>query len=316
MASIVVSNVGTLGEFVPMIEIAQSLVESGHDVRCVFPRQMHELAGRLDVVDDGVSIDYEVSAAVAREPAATARVLDRMRVSNLPERCRVLAHECAHADILLCGSRHLAASLLFGFSRIRIVGISFEPAQFVHPHIAPVLAPPRPADVHVLASSVFFSVPYRPLYPALRVTGFVIPRSSPNELTADANEFLTNGDAPVLLYLGSLRPTGQEDIVAAAVGAAASVGLRTIVQTRRLTSSDESSLRDRLERDEPRASWHLTGWQPHGALMPRVRVAIHPGGMGTTAAALTHGRPAILLPNRVEHRFNAAMVHHLGVAPE
>ena len=117
----------------------------------------------------------------------------------------------------------------------------------------------------------------------------------------------------MLLYLGSLRPAGQEDIVAAVVGAAASIGLRTIVQTRWLTSSDESALRDRLERDEPRAHWHLTGWQPHGALMPRIRVAIHPGSMGTTAAALTHGRPAILLPSRVEHRFNAAFVHHLGV---
>ena len=100
MANIVVSNVGTLGEFVPLIEIAHSLVGRGHAVRCVFPRQMHELAGTLDVVDDGVPIDYEISAAVAREPDAHARVLDRARMSNLPERCRVLAHECAHADLL------------------------------------------------------------------------------------------------------------------------------------------------------------------------------------------------------------------------
>ena len=50
------------------------------------------------------------------------------------------------------------------------------------------------------------------------------------------------------------------------------------------------------------------------ALLPRVRLVVHHGGLGTAHAALLAGTPQLVLPERLEHRLTAQALWQLGVA--
>ena len=51
------------------------------------------------------------------------------------------------------------------------------------------------------------------------------------------------------------------------------------------------------------------------ALLPRVAVAVHHGGVGTAAAALTAGIPQVVRPYFGDQPFWASRLHAMGVAP-
>jgi UDP:flavonoid glycosyltransferase YjiC (YdhE family) len=53
---------------------------------------------------------------------------------------------------------------------------------------------------------------------------------------------------------------------------------------------------------------------PHAWLFPRMAAVVHAGGLGTLAAALRAGVPAITLPRSAEQRVWARRWHELGVA--
>lgn len=53
--------------------------------------------------------------------------------------------------------------------------------------------------------------------------------------------------------------------------------------------------------------------QPLERVLGEARAVIHHGGAGVTAAALSVGRPQVLLPRYLEQRLTGAALHHLGV---
>jgi sterol 3beta-glucosyltransferase len=53
----------------------------------------------------------------------------------------------------------------------------------------------------------------------------------------------------------------------------------------------------------------------HSWLFPRVDVTVHHGGAGTTGAALTAGRPTVVVPFGADQPFWGQRAHALGVAP-
>ncbi|GAA3143438.1 sterol 3beta-glucosyltransferase [Kribbella aluminosa] len=54
---------------------------------------------------------------------------------------------------------------------------------------------------------------------------------------------------------------------------------------------------------------------PHGWLFDRVTAVVHHGGSGTTAAALSAGRPQVVCPFVLDQPFFARRIHELGAAP-
>jgi sterol 3beta-glucosyltransferase len=56
-------------------------------------------------------------------------------------------------------------------------------------------------------------------------------------------------------------------------------------------------------------------YAPHGWLYKHVRVAVHHGGAGTTAASLHAGIPTITLPLGIDQFFWGERVHRMGVGP-
>ncbi|MDE2316313.1 MAG: glycosyltransferase, partial [Xanthomonadaceae bacterium] len=55
-------------------------------------------------------------------------------------------------------------------------------------------------------------------------------------------------------------------------------------------------------------------YAPHAAVFPHAAVAVHHGGVGTSAEALHAGAPSLVVPHGFDQYDNAARLHRLGVA--
>ena len=54
---------------------------------------------------------------------------------------------------------------------------------------------------------------------------------------------------------------------------------------------------------------------PHAQLFPRCRLIVHHGGAGTTAAALTTGKPSLIIPFMVDQPWWAERLREAGLGP-
>ena len=60
---------------------------------------------------------------------------------------------------------------------------------------------------------------------------------------------------------------------------------------------------------------HLISSTPHSWLFPRLSAIVHHGGAGTTASALTAGKPTLVVPYFADQHFWGDRVHNLGAGP-
>src|SRR6185437_14415508 len=63
------------------------------------------------------------------------------------------------------------------------------------------------------------------------------------------------------------------------------------------------------------ANVHRIGHVPHAWLFPRVALAVHHGGAGTTHAAARAGVASVVLPFAADQFFWAERLRYLGIAP-
>ena len=67
--------------------------------------------------------------------------------------------------------------------------------------------------------------------------------------------------------------------------------------------------------DLPETMLAVTG-VPNNWLLPRVRMVLHNGGFGSTAAGLRAGIPAVVMPHRTDSPVWAQRLADVGVAPD
>ncbi len=118
-----------------------------------------------------------------------------------------------------------------------------------------------------------------------QVCGFLdMPNlSMEGEVSAGLEEFLSRGDPPVYMTLGSVMSPdvpSQTDTVRMMSQAAAIANCRAIIQA---PLWRECGL-------EPTAAHHYVQASPHSRVFPRCRAIIHHGGAGTTQAGHTGGQ--------------------------
>jgi UDP:flavonoid glycosyltransferase YjiC (YdhE family) len=143
-------------------------------------------------------------------------------------------------------------------------------------------------------------VPTPPDWPEHRpATGYWWPPAT-GRLSPALRRFLDDGDPPVFIGFGSMCSPGLGAVVERAV---ARLGRRVVVQAG--TAGLSVTGRDIL----------VVGAEPHAELFPRVAVAVHHAGAGTTAAALRAGVPAVCVPVTADQPFWAARVSALGAGP-
>jgi MGT family glycosyltransferase len=129
----------------------------------------------------------------------------------------------------------------------------------------------------------------------------------PQPLREPAPQWLTDipSQAPLaLITLGSVF-TGDLGFFSWAAQAANRTGYIPIVVIGRnpITAEKKAELKAALPRNT-----RLLNWVPFDHVLPRTRLIIHHGGMGTTHAAVIHGIPQMAVPHAADQRGNARRI--------
>ena len=118
--------------------------------------------------------------------------------------------------------------------------------------------------------------------------------------------FVEAGPTPIYVGFGSMVAR-DADRLAGVIGRAVElVGCRAVILS---GWGDVSAGLDR------RTDMLVVRSVPHNWLLPRVRLAVHHGGAGTTAAVLRAGIPSVVVPFLFDQFYWAKRLQALGVAP-
>jgi rhamnosyltransferase subunit B len=148
----------------------------------------------------------------------------------------------------------------------------------------------------------------QPDWPAsTKVTGFVFYDGDAGlvDLSPEVERFLQQGPPPLVFTLGSAAVLDAGDFYQQSALAAASTGQRAVL----LVGSDPRN----VPRDTPQ-NVCVAQYAPYSKLFPRASLIIHQGGIGTTAQALSSGKPMLVMPYSHDQPDNARRVRRLGVA--
>jgi UDP:flavonoid glycosyltransferase YjiC (YdhE family) len=146
----------------------------------------------------------------------------------------------------------------------------------------------------------------QPDWPAqTRVTGFPFYEEPEASLPTALQQFLADGEPPLVFTLGSAVVWDAGPFYAESAAAARLLGRRAA-----LLIGD-----DPLNRLAPQLGDTVLAlpYASHAQLFPRASVIIHHGGIGTTGQALRAGKPMLVVPYGGDQFDNGARVERLGV---
>jgi sterol 3beta-glucosyltransferase len=119
-------------------------------------------------------------------------------------------------------------------------------------------------------------------------------------------EFLNNGEAPVYIGFGSMINKNPGQVIETVIEALAISKQRGVL----------ASGWDGMHQADLPGNVCLISSMPHSWLFPRMKVVVHHGGAGTTAAGLRAGVPSIIVPFMGDQAFWGHRIATLGVAPK
>ncbi|MBY0263604.1 MAG: hypothetical protein K2Q20_14760, partial [Phycisphaerales bacterium] len=115
-------------------------------------------------------------------------------------------------------------------------------------------------------------------------------------------DWMEKGAAPVLVTLGSSVSHHGKKVYDAVTAACRNLDRRVVL----LTGPDHQGINDEYVRS--------IEYAPYSVVMPRAQAVVHHAGIGTTAATMRAGRPALILPHANDEFDNAERARRLGVA--
>ncbi len=209
------------------------------------------------------------------------------------------------------GLYHLVASYGIGLylwtqlseqlNRARADVLGLPPLRLVGPGLRPLIEVPtlHSYSEHVVPRPSDWGAQHQ-------LTGFWFADEEPAWRPSPALlDFLNSGPPPVSIGFGSMPHDDQRAITRLVVRALRRTGRRGIL-IKGWGGFDEEAAS---------ANVFVTGALPHDWLFPRVAAIVHHGGVGTTAAALRAGVPAVVVPFAGDQFFWGRRVHALGVSP-
>jgi sterol 3beta-glucosyltransferase len=122
-------------------------------------------------------------------------------------------------------------------------------------------------------------------------------------LDPELDAWLSTGPPPVFLGLGSIPVPDPDRVLAMVTRVTAELGLRAVV----------SAGWSRLAADGTPDHVRVTGPVSYALLLPRCALAVHNGGIGTTAAGLRAGLPTMVCSVAADQPFWGRQVARLGV---
>ena len=126
------------------------------------------------------------------------------------------------------------------------------------------------------------------------------------KLPPHLEEFLAQGEPPVVFTLGSAAVLAAGKFYEHSARAAIKAGVRAVL----LIGTDP---RNRLHQELPNTIC-VAEYAPYSALFPRAAMAVHQGGVGTTAQCLQAGKPMLIMPYSHDQPDNARRMRRLKVA--
>ena len=158
-----------------------------------------------------------------------------------------------------------------------------------------------PNLVLAMFSSVF-AQPQSDWLEQIKITGFTFyDRLNHNSgLSAELQEFLAAGEAPVVFTLGSAAVQTPGDFYTESLAAVQELDCRAVF------------LVGDLKLEMPHNAIAVD-YAPYSELFPRAKAVVHQGGVGTTAQTLRAGLPMLVVPFSYDQPDNAARVVRLGV---
>lgn len=337
---VLVSSAGTRGDVQPVLALALEVRGLGHDVRLCVPPNFLEWIGAhgFDAVPMGVQM------RPARPGAAPAPVPDL-----ITDQFDTLGAAVKGCDVVLGANAHqYAARSIAEREGLPYVAAVYAPVALPSPDLAPPPAPGQawtpgdpggnegrwadtraawnaralervnhnrarlglPAIDDVLrhnltgrpwlaADATLGPAPATPGMDVTQTGAWLLPDPAP--LPPPLRAFLDGGDPPVYVGFGSmpLPPDAGRTVVEAARAA----GRRVVL------SQGWAGLG--LVDDAPDCI--AVGDVNQRALFPRVAVAVHHGGAGTTVAAARAGVPQVVVPMFSDQFYWAARVRALGI---
>ena len=142
---------------------------------------------------------------------------------------------------------------------------------------------------------------------SIHVTGywFLEPHAG-WEPPIDFMNFLESGPPPIYIGFGSMPNSKPEETADLVLHALARTGQRGVL----------SSGWGGLKKENLPETVFMVGSMPHSWLFPKIAAVVHHGGVGTTAASLCAGIPAVVTPFFGDQPFWAQRVYELGVGPK
>jgi len=143
----------------------------------------------------------------------------------------------------------------------------------------------------------------------IHVTGYWYLDNPGYEPPPALQTFMDAGPPPVYIGFGSMPSQDPEQVTDMVIQALSLAKQRGILLTGR------GILGGGMNQRSSTYPVHFVESVPHDWLLPRVAVAVHHGGAGTTAAGIRAGIPSILIPVGADQRLWAYRVEKLGVGP-
>ncbi|HEY0323563.1 MAG TPA: nucleotide disphospho-sugar-binding domain-containing protein [Pyrinomonadaceae bacterium] len=144
--------------------------------------------------------------------------------------------------------------------------------------------------------------------PNTHVTGFCFydkrEASDESSMQPELKAFLESGTPPIVFTLGSSAVWDADRFYQESIEAALCLGERAVLLIGHEGNRPEN-LPDGIVAFE---------YAPYGEIMPRAKLIVHQGGVGTTAQALYAGKPALFVPFSHDQPDNAWRVQKLGIA--
>jgi vancomycin aglycone glucosyltransferase len=148
---------------------------------------------------------------------------------------------------------------------------------------------PAPADVHLREPP----------------TGAML-LDEPGQLPDEVEAFLAAGPPPIYIGFGSMPDDRRDRTRQLLVKTVRASGCRALVYTSGPTSAGQRWSPEIL----------TVGSLPHALLLPRVVLAVHHGGAGTSARAARAGIPQVILPHVLDQFPWSARIAERGLGPK
>ena len=140
------------------------------------------------------------------------------------------------------------------------------------------------------------------------ITGFAFYDADAGnaKLPANLEQFVANGEPPVVFTLGSAAVLAAGDFYEVSAKAAMELGKRAVL----LIGTDPRN----RPREKMPESICIAEYAPYSKLFSSASVVVHQGGVGTTAQCMNAGRPMLIMPYSHDQPDNARRMKRLGVA--